>query len=403
MNLLMSVRIAMRAIGVRKLRAALTALGVIIGVGAVVATLSIGTGAKQAVTAQIQTLGSNLITIFPGQAGQFGVFIGGQAQTLKYEDGLAILAAVPEVQYVTAEYGRGAQVVNGNQNSFTQVLGETPNFPAVRDWPVVAGAFFGEDELRSRARVAVIGQTVARNLFGDADPLGARIKINRKTFTVIGLMGPKGSNGFQDRDDVVFVPLTTAQKRLYGVDFVRTLYVKVRSDEEMEIAQTKLDAVLHERHRIPASADGDYVIRNQADIIATFQGVTRTITLMLGSVAAVSLIVGGIGIMNIMLVSVTERTREIGLRKAVGATRSNILVQFLVEAVVLSVLGGLMGVVLGVGASRVVASTFGWTTVVTPSAILMAFGFAAAVGVFFGIYPAQRAAALDPIVALRYE
>jgi len=216
-------------------------------------------------------------------------------------------------------------------------------------------------------------------------------------------MGPKGSNGFQDRDDVVFVPLTTAQKRLYGVDFVRTLYVKVRSDEEMEIAQTKLDAVLHERHRIPASADGDYVIRNQADIIATFQGVTRTITLMLGSVAAVSLIVGGIGIMNIMLVSVTERTREIGLRKAVGATRSNILVQFLVEAVVLSVLGGLMGVVLGVGASRVVASTFGWTTVVTPSAILMAFGFAAAVGVFFGIYPAQRAAALDPIVALRYE
>ncbi len=403
MNLLMSVRIAIRAIGVRKLRAALTALGVIIGVAAVVATLSIGTGAKQAVTTQIQTLGSNLITIFPGQSGQFGVFLGGQVQTLKYEDGLAIRAAVPEVEDVTAEYGRPAQVVNGNQNSFTQVLGETPNFPAVRDWPVVAGAFFGEEDLRARARVAVIGQTVARNLFGDADPLGARIKINRKTFTVIGLMGPKGSNGFQDRDDVVFVPLTTAQKRLYGVDFVRTLYVKVRSDEEMEIAQTKLDAVLHDRHRIPRSADGDYIIRNQADILATFQNVTQTITLMLGSVAAVSLIVGGIGIMNIMLVSVTERTREIGLRKAVGATRSNILVQFLVESIVLSVLGGLMGIVLGVGASRVVASTFGWTTVITPSAVVMAFGFAAAVGVFFGIYPAQRAAALDPIVALRYE
>ncbi len=403
MNLLMSIRIALRAIGVRKLRAALTALGVIIGVAAVVATLSIGTGAKQAVTAQIQALGSNLITVFPAQAGQFGVTSGGQVQTLKYEDGLAIKAAVPEVEDVSAEFGRAAQVVNGNQNTFTQVLGETPNFPGVRDWPVASGKFIGEDDLRTRARVAVIGQTVARDLFGDTDPLGARIKVNRQTFTVIGLMGPKGSNGFQDRDDIVFVPLTTAQKRLYGVEFVRTLYAKVRSDEEMEIAQTKLDAVLRERHRIPAGADGDYNVRNQADILATFQGVTQTITLMLGSVAAVSLIVGGIGIMNIMLVSVTERTREIGLRKAVGATRSNILLQFLVESVVLSVLGGLIGVMLGVGASRMITTAFGWATVITPTSIALAFGFAAAVGVFFGIYPAQRAAALDPIVALRYE
>ncbi len=403
MNLLMSIRIALRAIGVRKLRAALTALGVIIGVAAVVATLSIGTGAKQAVTAQIQALGSNLITVFPAQAGQFGVTSGGQVQTLKYEDGLAIKAAVPEVEDVSAEFGRAAQVVNGNLNSFTSVLGETPNFPTVRDWPVASGKFIGEDDLRTRARVAVIGQTVARDLFGDTDPLGGRIKINRQTFTVIGLMGPKGSNGFQDRDDIVFVPLTTAQKRLYGVEFVRTLYVKVRSDEEMEIAQTKLDAVLRDRHRVPAGADGDYNVRNQADILATFQGVTQTITLMLGSVAAVSLIVGGIGIMNIMLVSVTERTREIGLRKAVGATRNNILLQFLVESVVLSVLGGLLGVMLGVGASRMITTAFGWTTVITPTAIALAFGFAAAVGVFFGIYPAQRAAALDPIVALRYE
>ncbi len=403
MNLMVSIRIALRAIEVRKLRAALTALGVIIGVGAVVATLSIGTGAKLAVAAQVQALGSNLITIFPGQIGQFGVRQGSLVQTLKYEDGQAIAESVPEVEAVTAEYGRAAQVVYGNQNTFTQVLGETVNFPTVRNWAVVAGSFFTDDDQKKRARVAVLGQTVAKNLFGESDPIGANIKINRATFTVIGLMGVKGSNAFQDRDDVIFVPLTTAQKRLYGVDYVRTLYVEVRSDQEMDAAQSKVDALLRERHRIPRGEDGDYTIRNQADIIATFQGVVQTITLMLGSVAAVSLVVGGIGIMNIMLVSVTERTREIGLRKAVGATRANILLQFLVESVVLSVLGGIVGLLLGLGASRIIATAFGWNTVITLTSILMAFGFAVAVGVFFGIYPAHRAAALDPIAALRYE
>ena len=403
MTLAASIRIALRAISVNALRGILTALGVIIGVAAVVATLSIGAGAKQAVAAQVQALGSNLITIFPGQAGQLGVRVGTQVQTLKYEDGMAIKESVPEVEDVAAEYGRAAQVVFGNQNTFTQVLGETPNFPTVRDWPVLAGVFVGDEDLKRRARVAVLGQTVAKQLFGDADPIGGRVKINRTTFTVIGIMDTKGTNGFQDRDDVVFVPLTTSQKRLYGVDWVRTLYVKVRSDTAMDSAQVKIDALMHERHRLPPGQDPDYTVRNQADTLATFQGVTRTITLMLGSVAAVALIVGGIGIMNIMLVSVTERTREIGLRKAVGATRANILMQFLVESVALSVLGGLIGVGLGVIASRVISAAFGWSTVITPQSIAMAFGFAAAVGVFFGIYPAQRAAGLDPIVALRYE
>jgi len=403
MTLIASIRIALRAISVNALRGILTALGVIIGVGAVVATLSIGTGAKLAVAAQVQALGSNLITIFPGQAGQLGVRVGAQVMTLKYEDGVAIKESVPEVVDVAAEYGRAAQVVYGNQNTSTQVLGETPNFPDVRDWPVASGTFVSDEDLKRRTRVAVLGQTVAKELFGEADPIGARVKINRTTFTVIGIMDTKGTNGFQDRDDVVFVPLTTAQKRLYGVVFVRTLYAKVRSDTEMDAAQVKIDALMHDRHHIPPGQDPDYNVRNQADILATFQGVTQTITLMLGSVAAVALVVGGIGIMNIMLVSVTERTREIGLRKAVGATRANILMQFLVESVALSVLGGLIGVVLGVIASRAISAAFGWSTVITPQSILMAFGFAAAVGIFFGIYPAQRAAALDPIVALRYE
>jgi putative ABC transport system permease protein len=403
MNLAISIRIALRAVSVNALRAILTALGVIIGVAAVVATVSIGTGARQSVAAQVQALGTNLLTIFPGQAGQFGVMVGSQVQTLKYEDGLAIKAGVGTVDDVAAEYGRAAQVVYGSQNAYTQVLGETPNFPEVRNWPVITGNFFTAEDLRQRARVAVVGQTVAKTLFGDGDPIGQRIKINRTTFTVIGVMDAKGTNGFQDRDDVVFVPLTTAQKRLFGVEYVRTLYVKVRGDTEMDAAQTGIDLLLRDRHHIRAGQDGDYTIRNQADILSTFQGVTQTITLMLGSVAAVSLIVGGIGIMNIMLVSVTERTREIGLRKAVGATRGNILVQFLVESVVLSVLGGAIGILLGVGASHLVSVTFGWSTIVTPASVAMAFGFAAAVGIFFGIYPAQRAAGLDPIAALRYE
>jgi len=398
-----SIRIALRAIALQKLRAALTALGVIIGVAAVVTTMSIGAGARQAVQAQMQSLGSNLLTVFAGQAGQFGVSTGIQVQNLTEADGRAIKMQVPGVDGVAAEYGRTAQVVYGSRNTNTLVLGETADYARVSNWTVAAGRFVSSDDDRRRARVAVLGQTVARKLFGTANPLGARIKIDRATFTVVGLVAAKGSNAFQDRDDVVFVPLSTAQKRVFGVDSVRTLYIKVQTEAAMPAAQTDAQRLLRQRHHLLLNQPDDFTMANLVDIQAALQGVTLTITLMLGSVAAVALLVGGIGIMNIMLVSVTERTREIGLRKAVGAPPNAILTQFLIEAVVLSVLGGLVGILVGGAASVAISRGFGWATILTPASLLLAFGFAALVGILSGLYPAQRAAALDPIVSLRYE
>jgi putative ABC transport system permease protein len=275
----------------------------------------------------------------------------------------------------------------------------------VRNTFITVGAFFTDADMASRARVAVLGRTVVEDLFGDrgAVPIGSTIKINRVTFTVIGVLEEKGATGFNDRDDIILVPLSTAQRRLFGVDHVRAIYVKVRTPEEMDGTLGDVETLLRGRHRIQPGEDSDFTIRNQADVIATFQGVTQTMTLLLGGIAAVSLLVGGIGIMNIMLVSVTERTREIGIRKAVGATRRDILSQFVVEALVLSLLGGFIGLLLGIAGSDLISRFAGWTTLVSPASLVLAVTFAAAVGIFFGIYPAQRAAALDPIVALRYE
>ena len=406
MTLVSSVQIALRALAANKLRSVLTMLGVIIGVAAVITMVSIGQGARQSVAQQVQSLGSNLLTVFPGSAGQFGVRQGaGTLQTLTWEDAEAIAHEVSEVEAVTAEFSRPAQAVYGASNTNTSVSGVTPTFQAVRDFHVTEGTFFTDTDMTSRARVAVLGRTVVEHLFGDrhATPLGASIKINRSTFTVIGIMEEKGATGFSDRDDVVFIPLTTAQRRLFGVQHVRAIYAKARTPEEMDTAQAKVETLLRGRHRSGPGAENDFTIRNQADIVAAFQGVTRTLTLLLGSIAAVSLLVGGIGIMNIMLVSVTERTREIGIRKAVGATRYDILRQFLVESVVLSVTGGLLGMALGIAGSGVISRLAGWATLISPTSLIMAFGFAAAVGIFFGIYPARRASLLDPIVALRYE
>jgi putative ABC transport system permease protein len=405
MTFLASIRVAVRSVLANPLRSVLTTLGVVIGVAAVVTTISIGTGARQSVQDQLTQLGTNLLTVIPGrQTGPGGIGQGlGTAQTLTVEDARAILESLPDVEAVAAEFSRGAQVVAGPYNDVTNVSGVTEAFPEVRNWYPVEGTFFGEVDLQSRARVAVIGKTVRDTLFPDGGAVGQHIRINRVAFTVIGVMESKGATGFGDRDDVVFVPLTAAQRRLFGVDHVRAIYVKVRDANLMSGVQGQVEALLSSRRRIPEGGEPDFVIRNQADLVQAFQGVTQTITMLLSAIAAVSLVVGGIGIMNIMLVSVTERTREIGIRKAVGATRRDVLMQFLVEAVALSMVGGALGILLALGAASTISAVAGWATIVTPWAVAMAFGFAAAVGVFFGLYPAQRAASLDPIVALRYE
>ncbi len=403
MTLGASFRIALRAMAANPLRSLLTALGVIIGVGAVIAMVAIGQGARRAVTEQVQALGSNLLTVFAGQVQLGRIARGDPVQTLNMEDVEEIRKAVPGVTGISAEYSRQAQVVFRAENVITQISGVTPEFQEVRNFRPARGEFFTEAEMRSRAKVAIVGKTVADRFFPDTDPIGQRIRIRGITFTVIGVMEEKGATSFTDRDDVVFVPLTTAQRRLFGVTHVRTIHVQVATSEEMPAAQEALTELLRTRHRLAPHQENDFTVRSQADILQTFTSVSQTMTVLLGGIAAVSLIVGGIGIMNIMLVSVTERTREIGIRMAVGARRRDILLQFLVESVALSVGGGMIGIGVGVLGSQAITRFAGWSTLLSLQAVLLAFTFAVAVGVFFGLYPAQRAARLDPIVALRHE
>jgi putative ABC transport system permease protein len=409
-NILPAVRIALRALRVNKLRAALTMLGIIIGVGAVIATVAIGSGAEQRIADQIKSIGSNMMIIMPGSTTSGGMRAGmGSVLTLSEDDSRAIAAEMPSVQSVAPSMRGTAQVVFGNQNWSTIIQGVTPEYLDVREWGLEAGRMFGQEDLDGATKVVVLGRTVVENLFGDGDPLDEIIRIKKVPFTVVGVLSYKGQSAWgQDQDDVVLIPLSTAKTKVLGVSqanarMVGTIAVKVRSGDSMKEAEQQIGDLLRQRHRLQAWQDSDFSVRNLDEVFRAQEESSRTMRNLLGAVAAVSLLVGGIGIMNIMLVSVTERTREIGIRMAVGARTWDIRWQFLVEAVTLALIGGLAGVGLGVGGSVVIARMAQWATLVSPTAVGGAFLSAAATGLLFGLYPAWRASLLDPIEALRYE
>ena len=407
--LIITVRIALRALRRNTMRSLLTILGIIIGVAAVIAMVSISQGASIAVQDQIARMGNNMLIILSGSTTQGGVRTGaGGRPSLQIGDAKAIQRECPAVSAVTYTRRQVHQVIAGNQNWSTAVSGVTPEYQIVRDWPMVAGRFLTRQDEDSAATVVVLGQTVVENLFGPGqDPVGQVIRIKNVPFRVVGVLEPKGqSTQGADQDDTALIPFSTAERKVLGTTRLGTvgvIMVSAVSPALIPEAERQIKALLRERHRLKRDQPDDFTIRNLADVAATAQSTSQSMSILLASVASVSLLVGGIGIMNIMLVSVTERTREIGIRMAVGAKRRNILTQFLLEAVVLSTIGGLCGVALGVVGSQLVSSIAAWPTIVPVDAIMVAVLFSGAVGIFFGFYPARKAARLDPIQALRYE
>jgi putative ABC transport system permease protein len=395
-------RIALRSLAQRKTRTALTMLGVIIGVGAVIVMVSIGEGAKQSVSSRIKGLGTNLLAVRPGFARK-GPVRAASVQTLVVEDADAIAKEVKNVAAVSPEIGQSTQVKHLSQNTSTSVVGVTPAWLGVNNFVVKEGRFLDELDERTSRKVAVLGNTVVNELFGGERAVNQTVKIRGVNFQVVGTLEGKGAGGMRDPDDQVLIPLSTARTRLFGTDVLRTLNVQITSEDAMDRAQGEIEDLLRMRHKIAAGAPSDFSIGSQKDLLDTASQVSDTFTALLAAVAAVSLLVGGVGIMNIMLVSVTERTREIGIRKAIGARSRDILFQFLVESVVLSGIGGLLGVGAGVGGSRIVGIVGSWQTTVASGAIALAFGVAMGIGVFFGLYPAHKASKLDPIEALRHE
>jgi putative ABC transport system permease protein len=407
-RLLASLRIALRALMVNKMRSALTMLGIIIGVGAVIAMIAVGSGAKQRIADQIASMGSNMLIVLSGSSTSGGLRFGsGTVPTLKVDDGKAILAEIPSVKYVAPSLGGVAQVVFGNQNWSTVVNGTTPEVLEIREWSLASGRSFTQQDVDGAAKVCLLGKTVVENLFGGVDPIGQIVRIKKVPFTVVGVLGSKGQSTYgTDLDDTIFVPLTTAQKRLFGMQFpgmVRLIYVQARSLEVMKEVEDQINALLRQRHRIQPGQDNDFSVRNLTEIASSAEQSAKVMSLLLGAIASISLIVGGIGIMNIMLVSVTERTREIGIRIAVGAKGRDILLQFLIESLVLSLIGGIMGIAIGIAGTLVLATFTQWPILFSINAIFLAFLFSGSVGVFFGFYPARKASMLNPIEALRYE
>ncbi len=402
------INIALRSLIANKMRTFLAILGIIIGVGAVVTMVAVGTGASNKISEQIASIGSNLILILPGATTQGGIRMGiGTQQTLTMADAEAISKECPAVVAVAPVISGTAQIVYGNQNWSTAVMGTTPEMTTVREWEVVSGRFITEQDVRNGTKVAVIGQTVAEKLFGDLDPIGKLIRIKKIPFEVIGILDKKGQSFTgQDQDDIIYVPITTSQRTLFGQVLpgrVRLIYAKANSLESIPVATEQIKTLLRQRHRIGINQEDDFTVMDLTQMLKAAEESTKTMSILLGAIASVSLLVGGIGIMNIMLVSVTERTREIGIRMAVGAKPKDIRMQFLIESLFLTTIGGIFGLLLGIGASLLLSSLMQWPISISIFSALVAFGFSAFVGVFFGFYPAYKASVLNPIEALRYE
>ena len=403
----MIIRVAFRALPRNKMRAALTMLGIIIGVAAVIAMVSIGQGASASVQAQIESIGTNLLFVSAGAQNVGGVRSGTGdtgTNTMTVDDLDAIKREVPSVSMVTPNVNARSQMVAGNMNWNTGVTGVSEQYPEIRKWPVATGSFFTDADVRTAARVIVIGQTLADNLYPGTDPVGQDIRVMNLPFRVVGVMAKKGQDPQgRDQDDVAFAPYTTVQKKILGRDRVQIAFVSAISQDATYTAQAQITELLRQRHKLTANEPNDFTVRNMTDVAEAANETSKTMTILLACIAGVSLLVGGIGIMNIMLVSVTERTREIGIRMAIGARSSAVRSQFLIESIVLSLTGGTIGIVLGIALSLVIPAFLGWTTLVSMMAIIGSVLFSAAVGIFFGYYPARKAPALDPIEALRYE
>ena len=407
MDFLQTIKISLRALRTNKMRSFLTMLGIIIGIAAVIAMMAVGSGASYVISQQIASIGSNIILVIPGSTTSGGLRTGGGAQTLTSDDARAIMNECPSVGLAAATVRSSGQVVYGNLNWSTLIMGGTPELFDIREWGVTAGRSITQQDVDSAGKVCLLGQTVADNLFGSADPVGNIVRIKKIPFTVIGVLERKGqSPQGTDQDDTIFVPLRTAQRNLvrsHNTNNVGAIMVKARSEALLAKAEEEINSLLNQRHRITNSKEPDFTTRNLSEILAVAEQSSKAMSLLLGAVASISLIVGGIGIMNIMLVSVTERTREIGIRMATGARKSDIQLQFMTEAVMLTLIGGLLGIALGAIGATVVSKILSWPTLISIRSITVAFFFSGAIGIFFGFYPARKAAGLNPIDALRYE
>ena len=399
------LKVAYKALGRNKMRSSLTMLGIIIGVAAVIAMLGIGEGAKKMVNSQIASLGDNLLNIFPGSFMSGGMRAGAGTRTsLTEEDAKAIKEKCPAVLRISPVVRTGAQVVAGNLNWGTSIEGYSTDFPLIRSWPLASGTFFTEQDVKGATKVCILGKTVVDNLFPGEDPVGEIIRIKKLPFRVIGVLSPKGQNPFgRDQDDMIVVPYTTAQKKIAGITYINSIIASAVDRTRIDLATKQVTDLLRQRHRILPGQDDDFTVRSQLDIATAAGSTSKIMTILLAAIASISLIVGGIGIMNIMLVSVTERTREIGIRMAVGARGKDILTQFLIESIVLSLIGGIVGIILGVLSSKLISAVLHWPIFISVLAIALSFFFSGFVGVFFGFYPARKASNLDPIEALRYE